>query len=120
MPGMAMPNGAGAPAHTTATLGAARLTISVTPASVGPNTIALTLIDARTGHPFTATKQLTLTATLTRQHIGPLSLRVHRTGPGRYATSGAVLGAPGIWTLQITDRTSEFEESQRAVTLSIK
>ena len=120
MPGMAMPSGAGGSAGTTATLGAARLTISVTPASVGPNAVALTLTNARTGQPFTATKQLTVTASLAARQIGPLNLRVHRIAPGRYATSGAVLGAPGIWTLQVTNRTSEFEESQRAVRLSIK
>lgn len=118
--GMAMSNGTAGGAQTTALLGAARVTISVTPASVGPNKITLTLTDARTGHPFAKTKQLTLTATLTQQQIGPLTLRVHRIGVGRYAATGAVLGAPGTWTLQITDRTSEFDESQRAVKIAVK
>lgn len=104
----------------TTRLGTAKLVISVRPASVGRNTIALMLTDARSGRPFTATKELRVTATLTRRQIGPLPLRVHRTAPGRYVTRGAVLGAPGSWTLRITDRTSEFDESQRTVTVPIK
>jgi copper transport protein len=120
MPGMAMPSSAGGPAHTTGRLGAARLAVSVTPATVGPNTVRLTLTDARTGRPFAATKQLTVTATLARRHIGPLNLRVRRTTPGHYMTDGAVLGAPGVWTLQITDRTSAFEESQRSIRVPIQ
>ncbi|MFL5864217.1 MAG: copper resistance CopC/CopD family protein [Solirubrobacteraceae bacterium] len=116
MPAMVTPR----PARITTSIGAARLTISVTPGSVGQNTIALTLTDARAAHPFTATKQLSVAATLPRQGIGPLSLPVHRTAPGRYVTAGAVLGAPGTWTLQITDRTSEFDQSDRAVSVPIK
>jgi copper transport protein len=118
MPGMAMPGGARGRAHTT-TIGAARLAVSVTPATVGQNTIVLTLTNPRTGRPFTATKQLTVTATLTREHIGPLNLRVRSTGPGRFQSTGAVLGAPGTWTLQITDRTSEFDESQRSIQVAV-
>ena len=120
MPGMAMPSTGRGPARITTRLGAARLTLSASPATVGQNSIDLALTDARTGRPFTATKQLTVTATLARQHIGPLSLRVHRTAPGRYVTKGAVLGAPGIWTLQVTDRTSAFDESQRSIRVPIK
>ncbi|MBV9941454.1 MAG: copper resistance protein CopC/CopD [Solirubrobacterales bacterium] len=120
MPGMAMPSGGAGAARITTTLGAARIKISLTPGRVGPNTIALALSDARTGHPFTATKQLTVTASLSRQQIGPLSLPVHRTGPGRYVSAGAVLGAPGAWTLQIIDRTSEFEQSERTVSVLVK
>ena len=118
MPGMAMPSSGAGPARTT-TIGAARLAVSVTPARVGQNTITLTLSDPRTGRPYTATKQLTVTATLTRQQIGPLTLHVHRTGPGQFATTGAVLGAPGTWTLQVTNRTSAFDETQRSIQVLI-
>jgi copper transport protein len=120
MPGMAMPSTSGGPVRITERLGAAQLSLSVTPATVGPNTVRVALIDARTGRPFAATKQLTVTATLPRRHIGPLNLRVRKTAPGRYAAEGAVLGAPGIWTLQITDRTSAFDESQRSIHVPIR
>ena len=116
---MAMPSSGAGPARTTTTIGAARLAVSVAPARVGQNTIKLTPSDPRTGRPYTATKQLTVTATLTRQQIGPLTLHVHGTGPGRFTTTGAVLGVPGTWTLQVTDRTSAFDETQRLIQVLI-
>jgi hypothetical protein len=117
---MAMPTRPGGPAHATTRIGSARLAVSVTPGTVGPNTIELRLTDARTGRPFMATKQLTVTATLTRRHIGPLNLHVRRTAPGRYVTAGGILGARGIWTLRILDRTSEFDESQASIRVPIR
>ena len=119
MRGMAMPSRQGGAAHTATGLGAARLAVSVSPATVGQNTVDLRLTGRSTGHPFVKTKQLTVTATLTSRHIGPLDLSVHRAGPGRYSATG-VLGAPGVWTLQITDRTSEFDESQRSIRVPIR
>jgi hypothetical protein len=61
-----------------------------------------------------------VTATLTRRHIGPLNLHVRRTAPGRYVTAGGILGARGIWTLRILDRTSEFDESQASIRVPIR
>lgn len=123
MAGMPMSSGNITPFYTATVVGSARVDVSVAPATVGQNTIALTLVgnieNRKVVHRFTATKQLTLTATLTQKHIGPLSLPLHRTAPGRYVTAAAVLGAPGLWTLQITDRTSQFEQSQASVFVPI-
>lgn len=119
MAGMSMPSRPGAPARAVSRIGAARLAVRVATARVGANRIALTLTDPRTGRPFTATKQLTVTAALRRRGIGPLALHARRVAAGRYVMSGAVLGAPGTWTLTILDRTSAFDEAQRAIRVPI-
>ena len=82
---------ANGPFSTSATLGAATLEMTVEPARVGPNTIHLYLIDAKTGQPYTATKELTVQARLPQKGIGPLTLRVSRAGPGHYIATGAAL-----------------------------
>lgn len=101
------------------TISAAELEMTVDPAEAGPNTAHLYLIDARTGAQFTATKQLTVTASLPSKGIGPLPLRATLAGPGHYILNSAVLSPAGTWDIQITDRVSEFEEHTRTVRVPI-
>ncbi len=111
---------ANGPFSTSATLGAATLEMTVEPARVGPNTIHLYLIDAKTGQPYTATKELTVQARLPQKGIGPLTLRVSRAGPGHYIATGAALEPEGEWTIAVTDRISEFEQAAHTVTVPIR
>ncbi len=111
---------ASGPFSTNTTLGSAELEMTVEPARVGLNTIHLYLIDAATGAQFTATKELTATAELPAEHIGPLPLRVTLAGPGHYILSSAALSPGGTWEIQFTDRVSEFEEHTRTVRVPIK
>ena len=108
------------PFSTTSTLGPAQLELTVDPARVGPNTIHLYLIDARTGAQFTATKELTVTASLPTKGIGPLPLEANLAGPGHYVLSSAELSPGGTWRLQITDRVSEFDEYAKTIDVPIK
>jgi copper transport protein len=101
-------------------IGAAELEISVEPARVGPNTVHLYLIDARTGAPFTATKELAATAKLPAKDIGPLQLKPTLAGPGHYVLNSAVLSPAGVWELTIVDRVSEFESASRVVKVPIR
>lgn len=111
---------AGAPVYTATVVGAARVDVTVTPAKVGANTIALAMVDNRTvPHRFTAAKQLSVTATLPQKQIGPLSLHVQPTEPGRYQATGAVLNAPGLWTLEITYRTPDGRQAKGTVRVPI-
>jgi copper transport protein len=100
-------------------LGAAELEMTVEPARVGPNTIHLYLIDARTGAPFTATKELTASARLPAKDIGPLPLKATLAGPGHYVLNSAVLSPGGEWQITLIDRVSEFESSSRVVKVPI-
>lgn len=110
---------ASGPFSTTTTLGPAVLEMTVEPAKVGPNTIHLYLIDAKTGVQFTATKELTVTARLASKGIGPLPLHASVAGPGHYIISSAVLSPGGTWELLLTDRVSEFESYDRTVKVPI-
>jgi copper transport protein len=108
------------PVSINASLGPAVLEMTVEPARAGPNTIHLYLIDARSGVQFTRTKELTLSARLPGKGIGPLPLHPLVAGPGHYIASGAVLSPPGTWTLELTDRVSEFQEYTKTVTVPIR
>jgi copper transport protein len=100
-------------------LGPAELEMSVEPARVGPNTIHVYLFDARTGAQFTATKELTVTASLPAKAIGPLPLQARISGPGHYTLAAAELSLGGTWSITLVDRVSEFEEYTRTVKVPI-
>ena len=110
---------ASGPFSTSTTIGPAVLEMTVEPAKVGPNTIHLYLIDARTGAQYTAIKELTATAKLPAKDIGPLPLRASPAGPGHYILSSAVLSPGGTWAIEIVDRVSEFEQFTRVVKVPI-
>jgi copper transport protein len=107
------------PFSTNTTIGAAELEMTLEPAEAGPNTAHLYLINAKTGTQFTATKELSVTASLPAKGIGPLVLRVTPAGPGHYILNSALLSPAGTWEIQITDRVSEFEEHSRTVKVPI-
>jgi copper transport protein len=111
---------ASGPFSTNTTIGSAELEMTLEPAKVGPNTIHLYLIDAKTGAQFTATKELTATARLPSKGIGPLPLRAIAAGPGHYVLSSAVLSPGGTWEIEISDRVSEFEQFSRTVKVPIR
>ncbi len=100
-------------------LGPAELEMTVEPAKVGLNTIHLYLINAKDGTQFTATKQLTVTASLPAKQIGPLPLKATVAGPGHYVLGGAQLSPGGSWQLQITDRVSAFDQYSTKVSVPI-
>lgn len=102
------------------TIGAAELEMTVEPARVGPNTIHLYLIDAKTGTQFTASKELTASAKLPAKGIGPLPLHASLAGPGHYVLDSAVLSPAGTWQIEIVDRVSEFEEHTRVLEVPIR
>ena len=110
---------ASGPFSVNTTLGPALLEMTVEPAKVGPNTIHLYLIDAKTGAQYTATKELTATARLPAKNIGPLPLKASPAGPGHYILSSAVLSPGGTWAIELVDRISEFEQFTRVVKVPV-
>ncbi len=108
------------PFSTNTTIGPAELELTVEPAKVGLNTVHLYLIDAKTGAQFTATKELTVSARLPSKGIGPLPLKPTLAGPGHYILNAAVLSPAGTWSIEVRDRVSEFEQSNRTVQVPIR
>ncbi len=104
------------------TIGAAELEMTLEPAEAGANTAHLYLIDARTGTQFTATKELTVTASLPAKGIGPLNAasdagrpgplhpQLGRAQPGRHVADPHHRPRLGIRTAQPHDRRSRSHE----------
>ncbi len=111
---------ASGPFSTTTTIGPAELEMTLEPAKVGLNTIHIYLINAKNGTQFTATKELMVNARLPSKGIGPLPLKAILAGPGHYVLNSAVLSPGGTWEIEIMDRTSEFEQHNRTVSVSIR
>lgn len=93
-----------------ATAGPAHVELTVDPARVGANQIHLYLFDAETGAQFTAAKEVSLSAALPDEEIGPLPLELRPSGPGHFVAPGAALGVAGEWTLLATVRVSAFDQ----------
>ncbi len=102
------------------TIGPAVLEMTVEPARVGLNTVHLYLFDANSGAQFTATKELTVTAELPAERIGPLALKANVSGPGHYTLNAAELSPGGTWSIRLVDRVSEFEQHTRTVQVPIR
>ena len=108
------------PFSTTTTIGPEQLQMTVDPARVGPNEMHLYLISAKTGAQFTGAKEVTVQASQPAKSIGPLTLRTDHTGPGHYTVTGAQLGVPGTWLVQITARVSQFDEYTKTVNVHVR
>jgi copper transport protein len=107
---------ASGPFQQNARLGPAELEAVVDPYAAGVYQMHLYLIDARTGAPYTKTRQLTVTASLPAKGIGPLTERAFPSGIGHW-TVPATLSPPGTWSVTVSDRVSLFQEY--SVTLKV-
>jgi copper transport protein len=103
-----------------ATAGPARLEMTVDPAKVGANQVHLYLFDARSGAQFTRSKEVTVTASLPEEDIGPLPLDLRPSGPGHYIAPDVALGVAGEWTLQVSVRVSAFDQYEAAIGVPIE
>lgn len=101
---------AGGPFSTTKRMGPIELQTTVDPARVGANQLHVYLFDARSGAPYTATKELTVQASLPSKRIGPLDATMRQAGPGHYVANTVQLVPGGDWQLAVTDRVSHFDE----------
>jgi len=107
------------PFSTTTEVGPTTLEMDVDPARVGANQIHIYFFDAKTGAPYKAGKELTVTATLPDKQIGPLPLTVQTAGPGHYIVQSALLNAPGDWELALALRVSEFDQYETEVEVPV-
>ena len=54
---------------------------------------------------------ITVTATLPSQQIGPLDIPVEPAGPGHVIATDAVFPLAGTWTITVTARFGEFDQT---------
>lgn len=96
------------------------LKVTVEPAVIGANTIHVSLSDAKSGKPFTATKSITAQATLKKANVGPLDIALRASGPGRFTADAFQFTLAGEWTIRIVDRVSDFDEYDTTITVPIR
>jgi copper transport protein len=83
--------------------------LSVTPARQGLNTVHVYVFDP--AGKLREAQEVTLTAALPAEQIGPLPLPLVKVGTGHYQSTTASLPRPGTWNLVVRVRTSEFDVS---------
>ena len=88
-------------------IGPYEFTVTVDPATVGPNAVHVYLLDS-TGQLATV-DEVAISATLPEVDLGPLEFDVSPGGPG-HATTVAELPLPGDWKLQLDVRKGDFDE----------
>jgi copper transport protein len=101
-------------------IGPQRMQVTIDPARLGPNEMHVYLLDAKSGAPFTGTKELRVDAALAAKQIGPLHQQVVPGGPGHFIVSGMHLAPGGTWRITITDRVSDFDEYAATLKVPVK
>jgi copper transport protein len=94
------------------------LKVVVDPATAGPNTIDLTLLDSA-GRP-AKVAAVDVGARLPSKNIGPLRFTADRLAQGRFAVQGAQLALPGDWQLRLAVRLSAFDLVEESVSVPIR
>ncbi len=111
---------ASGPFSVTKRMGPIELQTTIDPARVGANQLHVYLFDARSGAPYTKTKELTVKASLPSKGIGPLQATMSHAGPGHYVANTLQLVPGGEWKLDVTDRVSDFDEYTTTLKVPIR
>ena len=108
------------PVSETTTVGPAQLQVTIDPATVGANEIHLYLLNPTDGSQWDEAEEVRLRAVQPERDIGPIDVELSKAGPGHYVTtSGALLGVPGDWTLDVAVRVSDFDQYEQRIEVPI-
>lgn len=111
------------PASTAATFntggpgGRGQVSITMTPAVLGPNKVAI-LVTSSAGKPYRP-RQIEVFLEMPARHLGPLAVSLTPDGPGRYMSKPVTVSISGQWRLQITIRSDAFDETSVFVPVSV-
>jgi copper transport protein len=102
------------PASASALLGGGRaVTVTIEPGKHGTVTTTVAL------SPGTQPNQVTATATLPAQQLGPIPLALSANGTNLYGSSGIDLPAAGNWMINLVITTSQFDATTTSVTIHL-
>jgi copper transport protein len=97
--------------------GRGEVSVTMTPAVLGPNQVRLS-VTGRAGRPYRPA-QIEAFLVLPARHLGPLPVSLTADGPGRYASRQVTVAFAGQWLLRITIRSDAFDETTVMVPVSV-
>lgn len=97
--------------------GRGSISVTMTPAVLGPNQIRVSLTGT-TGRPYRP-QQIQMSLDLPTRHLGPLAVALTPAGPGRYASAAVTVTITGQWQVRITVRSDAFDETTVIVPVSV-
>lgn len=95
------------------------ITLSVSPAIVGPNRIETVMTDG-TGQPFGVANTMTLEFSQPSAGLEPITRQVSATSPGVFVYDGNELSIPGDWNITIAIRTGDFSEQRTSFEVPVR
>jgi copper transport protein len=98
--------------------GRGQLSVTVTPAVLGPNQVRVTVTGVG-GRPYSP-KQLSAALVLPARHLGPLPVALKSDGHGRYVSPTITMTITGKWQLRFTVRSDAFDETTVAVPVAVQ
>lgn len=85
--------------------------------ATGPESMAVT-VDDSAGRPVNV-PEVTMSLTLANEGIGPLDVALRADGPGRYSTTSATVPLPGTWSVRVTVRTTDIDQSSTSFAVPV-
>ena len=93
--------------------------LSVDPAIVGPNTVAVRYTDG-TGQPINVANSMSIEFSQPAAGLEPITRQVPASEPGVFVIQGNELSIPGTWTITIAVRTGDFTEQRTSFEVPIR
>ena len=93
--------------------------LSVDPAIVGPNTVAVRYTDG-TGQPINVASSMSIEFSQPAAGLEPITRQVPASEPGVFVIQGNELSIPGTWTITIAVRTGDFTEQRTSFEVPIR
>lgn len=94
------------------------VSITVTPAALGPNQIKVS-VTSSAGKPYRP-QQIQVALVMPARHLGPLAVPVTAAGVGRYASQAVAVTFTGQWQVQITIRSDAFDETTVLIPVPVR
>lgn len=92
--------------------------VAIDPARVGSNSLSFYVLDL--DGKLKEVPELTAILTNTGKNVGPLTPPLQKVRAGHYASPGFVFPVAGEWKIDLTVRTSEFDQATESVTVRIR
>jgi copper transport protein len=93
--------------------------LSVDPAIVGPNTVAVRYTDG-TGQPINVANSMSIEFSQPSAGLEPITRQVPASEPGVFVIQGNELLIPGTWTITIAVRTGDFTEQRTSFEVPVR